>query len=242
MNGKESEPLRDLFVRELLKWHKENRRVFPWRRQRDPFKVLVAELMLQRTRAEQVVAAYRAFIESFPDVEAVASARIEDLEKILNPLGLRHRIPRFLALFKELREKHKGVIPSEFEDLVKLPGIGRYIASAVLCFGFGKNVPIVDANVVRVFRRYFGIRPSKRRPHTDSALWNLASEVVREGNAAEINEAILDFASIICTPKPRCEGCPLRITCFAFKADSGKARQFQRKGGSREEDDEGANR
>jgi A/G-specific adenine glycosylase len=220
MSGRELEPLQDFFVRELLKWHKENRRDFPWRRQRDPFRVLVAELMLQRTRAEQVVAAYRAFIERFPSVEAVASARIEDVEEILNPLGLRHRIPRILALFRELSEKYKGAIPSEFERLIELPGVGRYIASAVLCFGFGKNVPIVDANVVRVFRRYFGIRPLKKRPHTDPAVWELAGGIVRRGNAVEINEAILDFASIICTPKPKCGGCPVRTMCVSSKTQN----------------------
>jgi A/G-specific adenine glycosylase len=207
-------------VHQLLKWHKEGRRLFPWREQRDPFKVLVAELMLQRTRAEQVVTVYRTFIDRYPTVEAAASAKIEDVEEILRPLGLHHRIPRLLALFKELNEKYGGSVPSELKELMKLPGVGRYVASAVLCFGFGKSVPIVDANVVRLFTRYFEVRSSKKRPHTDPAIWNLASEVVEMGNAVEINEAILDFASTICTPRPKCRECPLRIACAHFNTSS----------------------
>jgi A/G-specific adenine glycosylase len=206
----------EFFVQELLKWHRRGRRAFPWRKERDPFKVLVAELMLQRTRAEQVAAVYQAFIEKFPDIRATASAKIEEVEEILKPLGLHHRIPRLLALFKELNEKYGGSVPSELEELMKLPGVGRYVASAVLCFGFGKNVPIVDVNVVRLFTRYFGVRSSKKRPHTDPTIWNLASEVVKMGNAVEINEAILDFASTICTPRPKCRECPLRIACAYF--------------------------
>jgi A/G-specific adenine glycosylase len=165
-----------------------------------------------------VVAAYQTFIEKFPSVEAAAAARAEDIEKILSPLGLRHRIPRFLALFRQLSEKYGGRIPSELEDLIELPGVGRYVASAVLCFGFGRNVPIVDANVVRVFRRYFGVRISKKRPHTDPLIWNLAGEIVKMGSAIEINEAILDFASLICTPKPKCKECPLRSGCASYNA------------------------
>jgi A/G-specific adenine glycosylase len=220
MDNEELELQQDFFINELLKWHKENRRTFPWRQQRNPFKVLVAEIMLQRTRAEQVVVAYQAFMEKFPSIEAVVSAKVEDVKEILKPLGLHHRIPRFITLFKELFEKYNGNIPSEFEDLLKLPGIGKYIASAVLCFGFGKSVPIVDANVVRVFRRYFGIHLSKKRPHTDPAIWNLASEIVGKGNAVEINEAILDFASLICTPKPKCDKCPIRAMCISFNKGS----------------------
>lgn len=208
--------LQKFFVFELLKWHRIYRRNFPWRESRDAYKVLVAELMLQRTRAVQVAEVFNVFISKFPDVNKVASADIVELKSLLQRLGLHHRIPRFVELFRKISSDYNGEVPSDFEALMKLPGVGRYIASAVLCFGFGKEVPVVDVNVVRVLSRFFGIRSAKKRPHTDPIFWKYASELVKISSAIEVNEAMLDFASLVCSRKPLCNKCPVKIMCTYF--------------------------
>lgn len=169
--------------------------------------------MLQRTRAEQVAKIFDVFIRKFPNVDELATAKPDEIRTILNPLGLHQRIPRFVELFRKISSYHNGKIPSNLEELMKLPGVGRYIACAVLCFGFGKEVPVVDVNVVRVLSRFFGIRSTKKRPHMDPIFWEYASELVKVGNAIEVNEAILDFASLVCLRKPRCGECPVKVMC-----------------------------
>lgn len=176
----------------------------------------MAELLLQRTRAEQASEIFNVFIKKFPDIDKVVKADLDEVRAILYPLGLHHRVPRFIELFKRISTNYNGVIPSKLEELVRLPGIGKYIAYAVLCFGFGKDVPVVDVNVVRVLSRFFGICSAKKRPHTDPIFWECASELVRLGNAIKVNEAILDFASLICLRKPRCSECPMRVMCAFF--------------------------
>lgn len=105
-----------------------------------------------------------------------------------------------------------GHVPDEMEELLELPGVGRYIASAVLCFGFGRDVPIVDVNVARVLGRVFGLKP-KGRPQNDPNMLKLAGGLVPRGKGPEYNEALLDFAALVCGPGPLCEGCPLRKLC-----------------------------
>jgi A/G-specific adenine glycosylase len=207
---------RGFFVKSIIKWHKEHMRIFPWRKGRNPYRVLVAELMLQRTRANQVAEIYGIFIRRFPNVDTVVRASADELRAVLSPLGLHHRIPRFIELFRKISADYKGKIPSDLKELLKLPGIGKYVASAVLCFGFDKKVPIVDVNVVRVLSRFFGIRSTKKRPHTDTIFWQYASELIKNGNAKKVNEALLDFASLICQRVPRCNECPVNSMCLFF--------------------------
>jgi A/G-specific adenine glycosylase len=169
--------------------------------------------MLQRTRAKQVAEIYDIFIKKFPNVDDVVKANPDELRALLRPLGLHHRIPRFIELFQKIHSDYNGKVPSDPKELLELPGVGKYVASAVLCFGFGKEVPIVDVNVVRVLSRFFGIRSTKKRPHTDPIFWEYASRLVKIGNAKKVNEALLDFASLVCQRRPRCNECPVKSTC-----------------------------
>ena len=173
----------------------------------------MAELMLQRTKADQVASIYEKFISTFPNLQSLARADIEQLSKLLEPLGLLHRIPRFKRMAEFIVERYGGSVPSRLAELLKIPGVGRYIAHAVLCFGYGEDVPVVDANVVRVYSRIFGLK-LKARPHTDKKLWELATRLVPPGKAREFNEAILDFAALVCKPrKPECSRCPVVEIC-----------------------------
>lgn len=179
--------------------------------------MLIAELMLQRTRADQVANVYDAFMKRFPGPRVAAAADPGEITSILEHLGLRHRIPRFIQLFRKLSTEYDGTVPPKFEHLIDLPGVGRYIASAVLCFGFGEPVPVVDANVVRVLRRFFGLSSAKKRAHTDPLFWNFSRKLLPGNKEVEFNEAILDFAAIICKSKPQCKTCPVSSNCQYFK-------------------------
>lgn len=203
-------------MRTLLRWHKHNRRLFPWRSERDPYKVLIAELMLQRTQAKQVARVFKNFIDAFPTLDDAVTADPQKVSFILKPLGLKHRIPRIIHVLKKIAVEYHGKIPDDYHRLISIPGIGRYIASAILCFGYGKSVPVVDVNVVRVLSRFFGITSSKRRPHTDPAFWNLSRELIPENKGPEFNEALIDFAAMVCTKDPRCSTCPLSQACHYF--------------------------
>lgn len=183
--------------------------------------------MLQRTRAEQAAEVFNLFIEKFPTIHQAATANPDELTAVLHSLGLHHRIPRFIALFKELMINYGGNIPSDPKELMKLPGVGRYIAHAVLCFGFGQQVPVVDVNIARVLSRFFGIRSIKKRPHTDPVFWEYANRLIKLGNAMDINEAMLDFASLICLKKPRCGDCPVKSMCAFFNDSPDTSRGCQ---------------
>jgi len=201
------------FAAYLFEWHKKNRRIYPWREVSDPFKVLIAEIMLQRTRADQVKPAFEKFFEEFPDIKSAAKADKDKIMQILEPLGLRHRIPRIRQLLSELMEKYDGRVPDRYEELLKLPGVGTYIASAVLCFGFGMAIPIVDSNIARFYMRFFGLEREKKRPHQDERVLMLARKYLPKDRAKEFNEALLDFTALICKPKPLCDICPLKNFC-----------------------------
>lgn len=207
---------KEFFVKGLLKWHKNNKRQFPWRCDRSPYKVLIAELMLQRTQAKQVAQIFKNFIDTYPTIGEAAAADPQKVSGILEPLGLRHRIPRIIDILRKIVIEYGGRVPDDYKRLISIRGIGPYIASAVLCFGYGKPVPVVDVNVVRVLSRFFGITPSKRRAHTDPAYWNLSQKLMPKSKGPEFNEALIDFAAIVCTKEPRCEICPFSQACHYF--------------------------
>lgn len=200
--------------RKLIEWYENHKRLYPWRKTRDPFKVLVAEMMLRRTKADQVKPVYDNLIEEYPDVNRLSKAKDEKIEKILFPLGLRWRTTSFTLMAREVREKYKSKIPKTREKLKELTGVGEYVAGAVLSFAYGRKEWIVDSNIVRLFKRYFGIKTSKEG-RRDKHIIDIAKLYVSCQNPREANLAILDFTAILCTPKnPRCEKCPLNIYCF----------------------------
>ena len=202
-----------IFVSELIRWGSVNRRDFPWRRTTNPFHVLVAEVMLQRTNARQVEPAYHRFIDQYPSPKDLAEARLEDVAKDLQPLGLAYRASRLKQMANIIVAKLGGEVPSREEELLQLPGVGKYVASAVRCFAFEKDVPIVDANVLRVMKRVFSIKTPKES-HKKPEMWNLMAAMIPKKKAREFNLSILDFAGLICTSRnPVHETCPLRDIC-----------------------------
>lgn len=211
------EEKRRVFVKRLMAWGRKNRRNFPWRRSDNPFHILVAELMLQRTIARQVEPVYTRFITRYPTPQNLAKARLKDIAKDLQSLGLAYRAQRLKQTAGIIVSKFKGKIPATLDELLQLPGVGRYVANALLCFGFGKDVPVVDANVLRVMKRVFSITTSKET-HKKPEIWDLMANVIPKQKARQFNLSIIDFASLVCTAKnPLHEACPLRDICDFYR-------------------------
>ncbi|MHA1374412.1 MAG: hypothetical protein ACTSR7_08960 [Promethearchaeota archaeon] len=202
------------FVKLILDWFKNNKREFSWRTLKlTPFQVLVAELMLQKTNASQVENLFPRFIKIYPNPESILNLKEDDLAKFLQPLGLFNRRARDLKKTAEIILDLGNVIPSEKKDLMSLPGVGDYIANAVLCFAFSKKMPIIDANIGRVMKRIYSF-PVKSAPSRDKKLAERMEELIPDRYFKEFNYGILDIAALICIPrKPRCEECPLTAIC-----------------------------
>jgi A/G-specific adenine glycosylase len=210
----------DYFVGGLLKWHRANKRKFRWRKESDPYKILISELMLQRTQARQVEPVYLKFVANFPDPPALADASVGDIESVLYPLGLAHRGIRIKRMAEQLRDRYNGVVPDNIDALLDLSGVGLYVASAVLSFGFGRDTAVVDANVARVIMRFFSFNPKTVRPHTDRGLWSFCQKILPSGSGPDFNRALLDFAAAICTArKPQHERCPVRDHCEYYEGE-----------------------
>lgn len=204
--------------RRLLKWGEQNRRSFPWRETRDPWRILLAEVLLHRTRADQVVPVYRAMIARYPDPETLARARLPELRRQMGSLGLRWRIPLLREMARQILRRHGGRVPEDREDLLALPGVSDYIAGAVRALAFGQPDPVLDTNTVRVLGRLFGlpIRESSRRSRSFREMMRQLMAGERPG---DLLLAMLDLAAILCLPRnPRCPECPLQDLCSHGRA------------------------
>lgn len=210
------------FRKSLIKWGGQNYRSFPWRETRDPYKVLIAELLLHRTRASQVVDVYIIFIDQYPDIPALSRANRVDLETTLYSLGLFWRIDLIMDMSQMLMRDYNGLVPVSKVDLLSLPGVGDYIAGSVRCFAFGKTDAIIDTNVMRVIPRFYGIefRDSMRR---NKKFQDFTQQLVDPVYPREYNFALLDIANLICiTGNPDCSVCPLQAHCSFSSIDQDK--------------------
>lgn len=204
------------FVRKLLRWGRANRRSFPWRHESDAFRVLVAEVLLQRSRGRTVAIVYENLFARWPDASCLAAADLAEIEDVIRPLGLINRAKQLKRMAQQVVDF--GGVPSSVHLMLQLAGVGRYSASATAASAFGKRVPTVDGTSARVYRRYFGLA-APRDAHVDDGLWELA-EVVTPGRAVrEWNWAVLDLAAAVCLPKqPKCAECPLCTDCTTGSA------------------------
>ena len=204
------------FQRRLLAWYRVHQRKLPWRKTRDPYKILVSEIMLQQTQVERVVPKYHEFLRRYPTLEALATARAEELRRVWYPLGYNVRPLRLRRIAARALRHHAGRIPYTYDGLLAMDGIGPYTAGAVLSFAFKQDAPIVDTNVARLLARYFGVR-RRRGASTQRRLWQLAAAVIPKGKGHVINQAMMDFGATVCTARsPRCLTCALRRTCRSY--------------------------
>lgn len=207
----------EAFRSQLLSWSKENLREYPWRETESPYRVLVAEILLQKTFADKVEPIYEEFVDRYPDLEILADAEVEKVASLLKPLGLQN--VRARALIDIATESAIEGIPDDEEKLLQLPYVGPYAANATLCFAFGRRRPVVDANVVRIYNRAFG---ADFTPQDDEA-WELADRMLPKDDYQRFNLALIDFGAKVCSAdSPLCPECFYRDQCtyYAAKARS----------------------
>ncbi len=204
------------FIRRgLLRWRKAAGRTFWWRGERNPYRIALVEILLRQTRATATVERDIAqFVSKYHSPDLLAQAPPTTLIRNLEPFGLhRQRAKQLQALGKHLSQRENRVPRSE-KELLKLPGIGPYAASAIRCFSFGACEPVVDVNVARIIQRVFGIRIVRGEPRRNKEIWRIARQIVQKRYPREINWGLLDLGALVCTPRsPKCEICPLNCVC-----------------------------
>ena len=200
----------------LVRWYHRHHRELPWRATHDPYKIWVSEIMLQQTRVDVVRGYYRRWIRAFPTIPSLARVPYGRVLKLWEGLGYYSRARNFHLAAKLIVRDHRGKLPRAVDALMKLPGVGRYTAGAIASIAFGRRVPLVDGNVMRVFARVFGIRADVTKPSTRESCWVLAAEILPSRDPGTFNQALMELGALICTPSnPRCAVCPLRRVCLA---------------------------
>jgi A/G-specific adenine glycosylase len=202
--------------RDLAAWYDSGHRDLPWRRGRDPYEILVSETMLVQTTVAAVVPYFERFLARFPTVEALARAEEADVLKAWEGLGYYRRARQLLGAARAIVERHGGAIPDDPEALLALPGVGRYIAGAVLSFAFDRPAAIVEANTQRVLARWLAWPGEIRATSTQKRLWLAAGRLVPSEGAGRFNQAIMELGATVCSPKsPICLVCPVSGDCRA---------------------------
>ena len=191
----------------VLAWGRPRLRDLPWRRTRDPWPVLVAEVMLQQTPSERVIPRWHAFCDAFPTPPTCAGASLGDVLRIWHGLGYPRRARDLHRAAKVVVDRHRGVLPDRLDDLLALPGVGPYTARAVLAFAFERDEAVVDTNTARVLARVAGKRLTSRSAQA------AADSLVGPGQGWVWNQCLIDLGAAVCRPQPRCDLCPVTETC-----------------------------
>jgi len=200
----------------LLNWYKKNKRTLPWRGHPDAYAVWVSEIMLQQTRVETVIAYFEKWMRLFPSVAALANASERDVLNAWEGLGYYSRARNLHKAAQVVLNDYGGVLPSKLEELIKLPGIGRYTVGAIASIAFGMDEPALDGNLKRVYARLFDISESVDSTQGEKILWDIARRNLPKNKAGDFNQALMDLGATICLPKnPRCLICPLMDVCEA---------------------------
>lgn len=218
-----------ILVDAILKWFDKNARDLPWRRTSDPYGIWISEIMLQQTQVKTVIPYWNRWMQKFPNIEALAKAKPDEVLKHWEGLGYYSRSRNISHAAKIILSKHKGIFPHDFDEIIALPGIGPYTAGAICSIAFNQPAPILDGNIIRVLTRVFGIRTNPREARTNKRLWKLATDLVKQAGqvrhrhrhaCSKFNQGLMELGATVCTPRnPQCAACPLRLHCTAFKKD-----------------------
>ena len=204
------------FSTRLLRWYGREGRELPWRNTRDPYRIWLAEIMLQQTTVRAVIDYYRAFLDRFPTLEALAAATVEEVIDHWAGLGYYSRARNLHKTARRVVTEFFGAFPSDVETLQTLPGVGRSTAGAISALAFEQRAPILDGNVRRVLCRLCALEEPPRSPMAEKQLWAWAEELTPEADVHDYTQAIMDLGATICTPRsPLCEQCPVVELCQA---------------------------
>lgn len=209
-------------VRKLLKeWYSNNgRKYLSWRRNPSPYNIMLSEFLLKRTKAEMAETVFKSMLNSYHDIYELSKAEQDDLIKVLKPIGLyRQRAEQIKSCAEIIINKYNGVIPKSENELRILPGIGDYSLNAILCFAYGKSLPLVDSNIARIILRLTDVRYSKYEARRSPEIWDIAHKIVgKRSSFADItNWALIDLGAKVCTPVNQdCILCPIKYYCRSF--------------------------
>lgn len=203
----------------LLDWYHDNCRTLPWRSDPTPYHVWVSEIMLQQTRVAAVLGYYARWMEALPDVAALAQAEEDTLLKLWEGLGYYNRVRNLQKAAQVVMERHGGVFPGTFEEIIALPGIGDYTAGAIASIAFGLAEPAVDGNVLRVLTRVLGDQGDITRPDTKKRIRQAIADTMPRNLPGAYNQALMELGALVCLPngEPSCEKCPLSDLCAAHQ-------------------------
>ena len=245
--AKDRSPTIARLVPALLCWYSKNARELPWRRTRDPYAIWVSEIMLQQTQVKTVLPYWECWMRELPTIQALATASSEKIHKLWEGLGYYTRVRNLQKAAQLIEERHARKFPECFDDVLALPGIGRYTAGAICSIAFNQPTPILDGNVIRVLTRVVGIDKDPKKKEANAQLWRLAKEFVRHAASSPVicrrrrkeshsislssqrllesspacsnlNQSLMELGALVCTPRnPRCEICPVKKLCVAFR-------------------------
>ena len=214
-------------VSALLKWFAANARDLPWRKTNDPYAIWISEIMLQQTQVKTVLPYWDRWMQRLPTLTALARARPKTIHKLWEGLGYYTRVRNMQRAAKIVQQQHGGEFPPAYEDILALPGIGRYTAGAISSIAFNQPKPILDGNVIRVLTRLFGIEGNPADRKVNEALWNLSEALVLHSarkpsanHASHFNQSLMELGALVCIPRtPRCSECPVASLCVAFRTN-----------------------
>ncbi len=226
---KEGQPLMGRIAAPLLEWYDKGRRILPWREDPRPYYVWLSEIMLQQTRVEAVKPYFDRFLKSVPDIRTLAGMEEDRLVKLWEGLGYYNRVRNLQKAAKVIMEEYGGRMPSEYEELVRLPGIGSYTAGAIASIAYGKAVPAVDGNVLRVLSRLRMDGEDILSQKTKARVERELAAIIPETRPGDFNQALMELGAVVCLPngEPRCGECPWGAFCRAHLL--GQAAQFPKK-------------
>lgn len=210
------------FSQKVLQWyHRYGRKTLPWQQVKSSYHVWLSEVMLQQTQVATVIPYFNRFIENFPTVTDLANAPLDNVLHLWTGLGYYARARNLHKAAIAIVEKHQGVFPTTFADVIALPGIGRSTAGAILSLSQQQHFPILDGNVKRVLARCYAVEGWPGKKDVENRLWDISTAVTPEQQVEFFNQAMMDLGAMVCTrSKPKCELCPLNTNCIAYSCHS----------------------
>lgn len=206
--------------KKLLKWYELNKRELPWRNSRNPYKIWLSEIILQQTRVEQGTAYFHKFVRNYPTISHLAAASEDQVLKDWEGLGYYSRARNLHQSAKHIDDNLNATFPKNYNEIIKLKGVGAYTAAAISSFAFNEPKAVVDGNVYRFLSRLFGISTPIDTTEGKKEFQKLADDFLNYENPADHNQAIMEFGAMVCTPKnPDCESCPFKTECIAIQSD-----------------------
>ncbi len=206
-----------LLRRKLLAWFDGHQRDLPWRKNKTPYRIWISEIMLQQTQVATVIDYYLRFMKRFPNVKKLAAADQAEVLKLWEGLGYYRRARQLHAAAIEIVENRGGVFPETFDEVLSLPGIGRYTAGAILSISQDQRLPILEGNTIRLYARLLGMKSDPRTTANQKVLWEFAESILPRRRCGDFNQSLMEVGNQICKPKqPLCDQCPIASWCPTF--------------------------